>query len=263
MYSAFATAGRKREWFLGVGGRTGGRVERVLIGGVCLLLLLWVNPAALSAGVMAEPYNTKRCGVPRGVTQLTYDDSDYRDVYNVVRLARAARRLDVGLGIFQLSEQTRRYERATGFSIGPELRRLGMYVGNHTHSHTQLTRLGYEGIRWQMMNGLNSAYLRPPYGSYDPRIQRIARRLDLRICMWTFNTKDYFGLSADAICRNVVRNAPKGAVVLMHLNQSAANASTLRCMVRGLRARDHRICRPYTATHPKEVTPVRLYRLPC
>ena len=108
MYSAFATAGRKREWFLGVGGRTGGRVERVLIGGVCLLLLLWVNPAALSAGVMAEPYNTKRCGVPRGVTQLTYDDSDYRDVNNVVRLARAARRLDVGLGIFQLSEQTRR-----------------------------------------------------------------------------------------------------------------------------------------------------------
>ncbi len=238
-------------------------MRRVGVGVVCMLLLLGLNPSPTSAGVMSEPYNMDRCGVPRGITQLTYDDSDYQDVSDVVRLARAARRINVGLGIFQLSEQTRRYERETGVDIPREVRTLGMYVGNHTFSHLKLTRLGSDRVRWQIANGLRSAYLRPPYGLYDARIERIARRLDQRICMWTFDSKDYLGFSSHSICADVVRNTRRGAVVLLHLNHSAANASTLECMVRGLRARGHRLCRPYTATHPKESTPARLYRLPC
>jgi len=229
----------------------------------CLLLLLGLTPAATSAGAERAAYDPARCGVPRGVTQLTYDDSDYRDVYDVVWLARAARRLDVGLGIFQLSQQTRRYERMTGVDIPRELRELGMYVGNHTFSHPRLTRLGFADARWEIANGLRSAYLRPPYGDHDARVRRIARRHGMRICMWSFNTKDYLGFSARSICEDVVRNAPKGAVVLLHLNHSAANAATLECMVRGLRARGHRICRPYTTTHPDQATPARLTRPPC
>jgi len=60
-----------------------------------------------------------------------------------------------------------------------------------------------------------------------------------------------------------VHNAAKGAVVLMHLNHSAANPHALRCIVHGLRSRGHHLCRPYTATHRGAATPIRLRALPC
>jgi hypothetical protein len=112
-----------------------------------------------------------------------------------------------------------------------------MYVGNHTYDHADLTRLSDGRIDREIRHGVHGAWLRPPYGSYNARVEARAHALGYRLCTWTFDTGDWKGYSARSICANVVHNAPKGAVVLMHLNHSAATPHALRCIVHGLRGR--------------------------
>jgi peptidoglycan-N-acetylglucosamine deacetylase len=230
---------------------------------------LVIGLAVSTAGVAAPSrtagrgYSISRCGAPRGKTYLTFDDADYSHPGGVLTLAKAARREHVGLGVFHVGSVVRSYRRATGVDIPARLRRLGMYVGNHTYDHADLTRLSDGRIDREIRHGVHGAWLRPPYGSYNARIEARAHALGYRLCTWTFDTGDWKGYSARSICANVVHNAPKGAVVLMHLNHSAATPHALRCIVHGLRGRGHSICRPYTATHPAAATPIRLHRLPC
>lgn len=243
------------------------RRSRWLSGATAGLLLLTL--AVSNAGVAAPSraagrgYSISRCGAPRGRTYLTYDDADYSHPGAVLRLAKAARREHVGLGVFHVASVVRSYLKATGVDIPERLRKLGMYVNNHTYDHADLTGLSNGRIDWEIRHGVHGAWLRPPYGAYNSRVESRAHALGYRLCTWTFDTGDWKGYSASSICSNVVHNAAKGAVVLMHLNHSAANPHALRCIVHGLRGRGHHLCRPYTATHPAAPTPIRLRRLPC
>jgi peptidoglycan/xylan/chitin deacetylase (PgdA/CDA1 family) len=219
--------------------------------------------AAAPSRAAGRGYTISRCGAPRGTTYLTYDDADYSHPGAVLTLAKAARREHVGLGVFHVASVVRSYLRATGVDIPERLRKLGMYVNNHTYDHADLTGLSDGRIDWEIQHGVHGAWLRPPYGAYNSRVRSRAHALGYRLCTWTFDTGDWKGYSASSICANVVHNAAKGAVVLMHLNHSAANPHALRCIVHGLRSRGHHLCRPYTATHAGAATPIRLRALPC
>ena len=219
--------------------------------------------AAAPSRAAGRGYAISRCGAPRGTTYLTYDDADYSHPGAVLTLAKAARREHVGLGVFHVASVVRSYLKATGVDIPDRLRKLGMYVNNHTYDHADLTGLSDGRIDWEIRHGVHGAWLRPPYGAYSSRVRSRAHALGYRLCTWTFDTGDWKGYSASSICANVVHNAAKGAVVLMHLNHSAANPHALRCIVHGLRSRGHHLCRPYTATHRGAATPIRLRALPC
>ena len=219
--------------------------------------------AAAPSRAAGRGYAISRCGAPRGTTYLTYDDADYSHPGAVLTLAKAARREHVGLGVFHVASVVRSYLKATGVDIPDRLRKLGMYVNNHTYDHADLTGLSDGRIDWEIRHGVHGAWLRPPYGAYSSRVRSRAHALGYRLCTWTFDTGDWKGYSASSICANVVHNAAKGAVVLMHLNHSAANPHALRCIVHGLRSRGHHLCRPYTATHRGAATPIRLRTLPC
>jgi peptidoglycan/xylan/chitin deacetylase (PgdA/CDA1 family) len=241
----------------------------------------WFRPAlgallavALSSsapgGVAAAPtrlvprgYNVQRCGAPSGKTYLTYDDANYRHPHAVLKLARSAHDRHVGLGIFHVSSVTRRYRKTKGIDIPKRLRMMGMYVGNHTVDHPDLTTLSLARLTREIRNGVHGGYLRPPYGTYNSIVRSRAHELGYRLCTWTFDTNDWKGYSAGEVCSDVVHDAPSGAVVLMHLNHRAANPRALGCIVHGLRQRGRTICRPYTSTHPGVSTPIWLLHLPC
>jgi peptidoglycan-N-acetylglucosamine deacetylase len=233
--------------------------------GVMLVAAATSAPPGVAAHprVPARGYNVSRCGAPPTKTYLTYDDANYSHPHAVVRLAKAAQREHVGLGIFHVESVIRTYFKHTGVDIPQRLRALGMYVNNHTYDHPDLTALSPSRIDWQIRHGVHGAWLRPPYGAYNHTVQSRAQSLGYRLCTWTFDTNDWKGYSGGAICSNIVHNAAKGAVVLMHLNHSAANPRILRCIVHGLRGRGHHLCRPYTSTHPRAATPIRLRTLPC
>lgn len=227
-----------------------------------------VLPSAV-AGTTAASIDSTRCGVPAGKTALTYDDSFYGDkFYNIVYLAQHALEKNVGLYFFQLTEQSSAYKTQTGTDVFPILRARGQYIGNHTYNHANLSTSSNERIKWQINVGAPSAWLRPPGGASNAHVKAIANSLGRKVCTWTYDTQDWKKVNGVTptgaqICQKVVTYAPKGSVILLHLNHKAATYAAMDCMINGLRAKGHDICRPYTATHPGVPTPVKLDALPC
>jgi peptidoglycan/xylan/chitin deacetylase (PgdA/CDA1 family) len=103
----------------------------------------------------------------------------------------------------------------------------GMDVGNHTRAHLDLTRLSSADVRHQIASNEQVIekvlrrpmlkLLRPPYGAYDSRVQRIARSLGYRrIVLWDQDTSDWM---SSATVSGVIARATaggSGSIVLMH-----------------------------------------------
>jgi len=222
-----------------------------------------------AAAEVFVPIYSSRCGVPLGITSISYDDSFYGGkTFNVVHLARHTKTKGVGLYFFQLTEQTNAYKASTGVDIFPLIRNSGQYVGNHTYNHANLVTSSSTRVRWQIGAGAPSGWLRPPGGASNASVRSIAYSLKVDVCTWTYDSRDWARVNGKfptgaQICQKVVANAPKGAVILLHLNHSAATYVAMDCIINGLRAKGHSICRPYSATHPGVATPAKLYKLPC
>ena len=131
--------------------------------------------------------------------------------------------------------------KATFFLLGswveqhPELARRivheGHEIGNHSYSHTNLTRLSKE----QIIRDINKAeaiianatrsnprpFLRPPYGAVDNAVlQAIGEAGYGYSCLWSIDPRDWDGKSARAITSQVLDRLHPGAIALFHLNRT-------------------------------------------
>ncbi len=99
---------------------------------------------------------------------------------------------------------------------------LGFELGNHTHSHYDLTTLSPEEIVQEIdktdkllkrADGKERHLLRAPFGKIND---------DVRVCAktplidWTIDTLDWTGASEEAIYNSVFEQRFSGAIVLMH-----------------------------------------------
>ncbi len=142
-----------------------------------------------------------------------------------------------------LDTLAREHVRATFFVIGtsvlahPEITRRivrdGHALGNHSYDHARLTRLSHEQILWELRAADQSLYLysgcrprwfRPPYGRLSPLAQRQVRQLGYTVVGWSVDSRDWEGISAAQITRNVLRSLAPGAVILLH--SGGSNPST-------------------------------------
>ncbi|MGN1097344.1 MAG: polysaccharide deacetylase family protein [Clostridia bacterium] len=127
--------------------------------------------------------------------------------------------------------------KATFFVVGNRLSKypsvlkrqaeLGMEIGCHTWSHTQLTTLGAGGIANQINStnnkvleiaGVYPSTLRPPYGSYNSTVKSAA---NAPLIMWSIDTLDWKTRSADSTYNAVMNNVKDGDIILMHDIHSA------------------------------------------
>ena len=108
----------------------------------------------------------------------------------------------------------------------------GDQIGNHSYSHPYLTGLTYSGITSQAdqtdtiiknITGKSpKPYFRPPYGDYNAAVlQALGDDGYSKAIMWTVDSDDYDGISADQITKNVLNNASPGTIVLMHAGSFA------------------------------------------
>lgn len=99
--------------------------------------------------------------------------------------------------------------KATFFLLGrsadyyPEITRRivreGHEVGNHSWSHPNLKRLSTDAQAWQIertdeiLRGLGAAplYMRPPYGAFDERTEKIAEKLGVSLILWSMDSYDW------------------------------------------------------------------------
>jgi peptidoglycan/xylan/chitin deacetylase (PgdA/CDA1 family) len=219
------------------GRRTGSTFTSRVLGPlviVAALVLLTdqVAGAAESRLVSAAPR-------PHGAIALTFDDG--WGEANCERITQALRAHGVTATFFingvHLKAQPRFWRRIL----------RDMPVGNHTVSHLDLVAQTADEVRHQLRK--NEAIhedvlerpmvkvFRPPYGSSDARVRRIAGSLGYQwTVLWSRSAAD---TSPAATVTSIIRHttgAPAGAIILMHCGPDAT-ADALPTIIRHYKAR--------------------------
>lgn len=124
---------------------------------------------------------------------------------------------------------------ATFFIVGSQaqyfpdmLKRIvkdGFALGNHTWDHPELLKLTPQQITQeigstedeiQKVTGLRPDLFRPPYGEYTDQDIQLIRNLGYRVVMWSVDTVDWSGASAEQILSTVKQKISPGGIVLQH-----------------------------------------------
>jgi peptidoglycan/xylan/chitin deacetylase (PgdA/CDA1 family) len=102
----------------------------------------------------------------------------------------------------------------------------GHEIGNHTYDHPNLKRKNKDSIRKQISSTsklLNQwtqqdiTLMRPPGGNFGPGLEAVAAEMDMRICMWSVNPKDWEkNKKHQDIIASIKKQLRPGAVILLH-----------------------------------------------
>ena len=134
----------------------------------------------------------------------------------------------------------------------------GFRIGDHTVSHSYLTRLGDAAVRQQILGGAqqiiavtgkNPAPLfRFPFGDADARTVAVVNRAGYVPVRWTVDTLGWEGtagkISASVVVSRVLDAVRPGEIVLMHVgsnpdDHTTFDADALPLVISGLRARGY------------------------
>jgi peptidoglycan/xylan/chitin deacetylase (PgdA/CDA1 family) len=126
----------------------------------------------------------------------------------------------------------------------------GMEVGAHSQSHKPLKRASHAMIRSEISKGITSVtkvigkrpvFYRPAAGSVNGFVYQEAKRLKVRVVMWTIDPKDWKKPGANVIARRILDRIRPGSVVLMHDGggDRSQTLEALKIVLGGLAARGY------------------------
>ena len=169
---------------------------------------------------------------------LTFDDGPYPETTSALLDALG----DAKATFFLWGEHA-----AAHPALVRDIAAAGHAVGNHSWTHPRLTGLDpsardQEVRRTQdllaRLTGTRPALFRPPYGDTDTAVARTLAGHGLTEVLWSVDTRDWAGATADEIVAAADRAEP-GGVVLMHEGRPATVAAVPRILAalaaRGLR----------------------------
>jgi peptidoglycan/xylan/chitin deacetylase (PgdA/CDA1 family) len=193
------------------------------------LALLFVGaPAKAFDATTAEKTCPSQTRTP-GAVALTFDDSADPVRFNTILDILEAK--NVRAGFFVIGRWA-----AANPGVMHRIERDGHWKGNHTANHRDLANLGADGVRNEIAGGVQSNLLRPPYGSFSNATRQVASSMGYRLCLWTVDTRDWAGPSADVIQDRVFSAARPGGMVLLHLH-GLHTVEALPGIIDGIRAR--------------------------
>jgi peptidoglycan/xylan/chitin deacetylase (PgdA/CDA1 family) len=114
-------------------------------------------------------------------------------------------------------------------------------LGNHTWSHNDVRTESVSVLRdelqrneeWMQVNFGGSSYplFRPPFGAYDDAAVRRAGKWGWTTTVtWSAGSRDWEGLSADAIVAELRKSVKPGAIILLHPNYQTTVAALPRIL---------------------------------
>ena len=104
----------------------------------------------------------------------------------------------------------------------------GHMVASHTWSHKNLTTLSSKEIHSEMgrveealerIIGVKPAFMRPPYGSYNDLVRKVAYARGQKLVIWDFDSGDSTGATAaqsNAAYDKVAKKHPSTVLALNH-----------------------------------------------
>jgi peptidoglycan/xylan/chitin deacetylase (PgdA/CDA1 family) len=122
----------------------------------------------------------------------------------------------------------------------------GHEIENHTYAHPDLVKLRSPIlIRKQIddtqaalqSNGIQSKFLRPPYGSLDEHVKHVA---NMPLILWNVDAQEWRpGATPQAISDDIIAQTRSGSIILLH-DTRRISAEALPLVIRGLKDRGFR-----------------------
>jgi peptidoglycan/xylan/chitin deacetylase (PgdA/CDA1 family) len=195
------------------GRRLSARVTATLAA-LTLAVFGFTTAAPASSARHANPVHGGPCR--NGYVGLTYDDGPSA---TTTQLLAALRENHLRATFFDQGNNSLAHPDL----VRAELR-ARMWVGNHTFSHPHLPQIGepaaFEEIastQWVLRNitGREPTLFRPPYGDTNDQVRADEARIGLLEVLWTVDSRDWAGASAQEIAAAAHTLAP-GGIILMH-----------------------------------------------
>ncbi|MBF0182825.1 MAG: polysaccharide deacetylase family protein [Magnetococcales bacterium] len=224
--------------------------------GFWLLLALWPTGVSAVEGPSAESRHVAKAGAmpfnPRylypssaeqfsmdwltlpeeRIMALTFDDGpDERDL----AIASLLDRQDIPAAFFYIGNKIKAMPH-----IVKEMSATRHELGYHSYRHQQLSWLSAKSLTADFRQGkevfgqlgLSFTWFRPPYGDFNRRVVQEAKDQGMETILWTIDSRDWAGVPAQVMARNVIRRFHPGAVILFH----STHANTLRALPEILQA---------------------------
>jgi len=156
------------------------------------------------------------------VVALTFDDGG--DAENTGKILRVLRKYQVPATFFLLGSWMAAYPEITRTII-----EHGHEVANHSYNHPRLSNLDEETIESEILATQNvgadvigsqiSKLFRPPYGDYNRQVTDKLQALGYKaLVLWNVDSRDWTGIAAADIAREVMQAVSAGSIILFHLH---------------------------------------------
>lgn len=148
---------------------------------------------------------------------LTFDDGPSR---NTKKILKTLNKYNAHATFFVLGERIE-YNEDTLKSMVDN----GHDIGIHTWNHKQLTKLNREDIEKQIFKTQKAIYkatnytsklLRPPFGAYNQKVVKIAKKNNMSIINWNIDTLDWESKNKKKISKIIMKSARNGCIILSH-----------------------------------------------
>jgi peptidoglycan/xylan/chitin deacetylase (PgdA/CDA1 family) len=116
--------------------------------------------------------------------------------------------------------------------------RVGV-IGDHTWDHVTMTKGSPREYQQQIArtrsaarraSGQSVRLFRPPFGAHDPALDRWVRAHGMLEVIWSIDTGDSQGASADKIYRTVKKDLSPGDIILLHDNRGTTENALPRIL---------------------------------
>lgn len=165
---------------------------------------------------------------------LTFDD--FGDAKRITALLKILKKEKVKAVFFLVGNWANRHP-----ELVADIVNAGHWIGNHTYSHQNLTKLSEEEIKMEIQRGPKTYFVRPPYGIYNPKIRRILSPFGYKLAYWTIDSKDWSGIPASSILERVIPELHPGACILLHIN-APHTLEALPRLITEIRAKGYELC---------------------
>mgnify|MGYP005753542995 FL=1 len=181
-----------------------------------------MNRTFITSNISVKTNHINRKNTSENLVALTFDDGP--DDFYTPRMLDILKEKGVPATFFVVGKQVDAFP-----SLMKRIVDEGHAIANHTQTHPNLRNQWTANVRTQISStqatmarvaGRRPDIFRPPYGSLTKADVAVLNELGMRNIMWSVDTVDWSGASAEEIIRTVHRDITPGGIILQHNFQS-------------------------------------------
>lgn len=176
---------------------------------LCLfLVILLIFPCAFSLFAESAP---KRIA-------LTFDDGPHENY--TAEILSILQEYGIKATFFVVGQNAKEHS-----SLLQQVAEAGHEIGNHTYTHPKLKEQNAESFSCELektraviesITGISPSLFRPPEGFREGVIKTVAKEQGYQMVLWSVDTEDWRGLSAERIEAAIMKDVKDGSIILCH-----------------------------------------------